>query len=316
MIPPEWIHQARERIQAHIRSTPLTFYPDRNIYVKWENRQITGSFKLRGALNKVLSLQPWERERGLVAASAGNHGAGLALAGQITGAPVTVFVPENASSLKVDLIQKMNAEVVRVPGGYGEAEQAGLEFAQANQRTWVSPYNDGQIIAGQASIALEILPELPEAETYTWIVPCGGGGLISGIATALRSQAGTRTTHRVIGVQSEASPFMHALYHRQSQEGIQDAPSLADGLSGPVEKDSLTIPIIHSTVNEFLLVSEEEIINALRFVWDRYGEVIEPSAATVFAVILSGKALSTPAILIVSGGNINLEIHQNLIGNR
>src|SRR5512139_457802 len=119
MIPLEWLQEARQRIQDHLRNTPLTMDPDEEIFIKWENRQVTGSFKIRGALNKVLSLQPWERERGLVAASAGNHGAGLALAGQITGAMVVVFVPEDASPLKIERMRSMGATVNLVPGGYG-----------------------------------------------------------------------------------------------------------------------------------------------------------------------------------------------------
>lgn len=314
MIPPEWLMEAQQRIQGHIRRTPLTFDQDRDLYLKWENHQITGSFKIRGALNKVLSLQPWERELGLVAASAGNHGSGLALAGQLTRTPVMVFVPEDATPLKIERIRSMGAEVILIPGGYGDAEQAGLAYATKNNVTWVSAYNDGQVIAGQGTIGLEVMADLPYGEKYTWLVPCGGGGLISGIGTAIKSLNPEGTNHRLVGVQSEASPYMHALYHLGNQDQVIEKASLADGLAGPVEKNSLTIPITRSTADDIVLVSEDDIIGAVKFAWDQYQEIIEPSAATVLAAIISGRVPDKPAVLIVTGGNIQPEIHQKLIG--
>ena len=314
MIPPDWLLEAQQRIQGHVRRTPLTFDQDNGLYLKWENHQVTGSFKIRGALNKVLSLQPWERERGLVAASAGNHGSGLALAGQMTGTPVMVFVPEDATPLKIERMRSMRAEVILIPGGYGDAEQAGLEYARKNNVTWVSAYNDGQVIAGQGTIGLEVMADLPLGEKYTWVVPCGGGGLISGIGTAMISLNLVGTSYRLVGVQSEASPYMHALYHLGNQEQVIEKASLADGLAGPVGKNSLTIPITRSTADDIVLVSEDDIIRAVKFAWDQYQEIIEPSAATVLAAILSGRVPDKPAVLIVSGGNIQPQIHQKLIG--
>ncbi len=237
MIPPEWLLDAQQRINENIRKTPLTYDLANGLYIKWENHQVTGSFKIRGALNKVLSLQPWERERGLVAASAGNHGAGLAFAAQMTGTPVTVFVPENATPIKIERMRSMNAIVIFVPGGYGDAEQAGLEYARKNNATWVSAYNDGQVIAGQGTLALEVLADLPDAGSFTWVVPCGGGGLISGIGTAIKFLNRPGSYHRLVGVQSEASPYMHVLYHRGDQDNVHEKESLADGLAGPVESE-------------------------------------------------------------------------------
>ena len=306
--------EAQQRIQGHVRITPLSFDQENGLYLKWENHQVTGSFKIRGALNKVLSLQPWERERGLVAASAGNHGSGLALAGQMTGTPVMVFVPEDATPLKIERMRSMRAEVILIPGGYGDAEQAGLEYARKNNVTWVSAYNDGQVIAGQGTIGLEVMADLPDGEKYTWVVPCGGGGLISGIGTAVKSLNLEGKNHRLIGVQSEASPYMHALYHLGNQDQVIEKASLADGLAGPVEKSSLTIPITRSTADDIVLVSEDDIIGAIKFAWAQYQEIIEPSAATVLAAIISGRVPDKPAVLIVSGGNIQPQIHQKLIG--
>ena len=177
---------------------------------------MTGSFKVRGALNKVLSLKDWEQQRGLVAASAGNHGQGVALAGNLVGAPVTVFVSEHAVPAKLEAMRQRGAALRLVPGGYAEAEAAGIVFAQESGSTWVSPYNDGQVIAGQATLAGEMLEQEPALAQATWLVPVGGGGLIAGIGLALE-RLGARP--RLVGVQSEASPFMHALFTRGGRMG-------------------------------------------------------------------------------------------------
>jgi threonine dehydratase len=315
MIPYDWLEFAQERLAPHIQTTPLGFDNNRKIYIKWENHQVTGSFKARGALNKVFCLQPWERERGLVAASAGNHGQGVALAGKLVGVPVTIFASEHAVATKVQAMRDLGAKVVLVPGGYGEAEKAGLEYAASQECTWVSPYNDAQIIAGQGTLGLDILDQLPELSQATWVVPAGGGGLLSGIGAALKSDPGARALqqHNLIGVQSEASPFLHGLYHHGSQEGVIENPSLADGLSGPVQDGSVTIPLVRSFVDDFILVSEEDIRQAIRFAWSEYHERIEGSAAVALAAVISGKISTRPAIIIITGGNIPLEVHAAII---
>ena len=188
MIPHEWITQAADRICPLIARTPLTFEADHNLWIKWENHQITGSFKLRGALNKLLTLQPWERERGLVTASAGNHGQGVAWAAGKIGAQATVFASDQAVPAKLDAMRQLGAEVRLVKGGYGEAERTALSFAREQGATWVSPYNDGQVIAGQATLGLEVLEQGADSAAVV-IIPVGGGGLISGcypISTARR----------------------------------------------------------------------------------------------------------------------------------
>src|SRR5512135_665308 len=161
MIPLEWISQARERIGPYIKETELTFDEKLGLYLKWENHQVTGSFKARGALNKIISLPDWEVERGLVTASAGNHGQGVALAARMKQAKVVVFASEHALEVKLQAMRDLGADIRLVPGGYGEAEQAGINYAGATGATWVSPYNDGMIIAGQGTIALELLQQLP-----------------------------------------------------------------------------------------------------------------------------------------------------------
>jgi threonine dehydratase len=312
MIPLEWIHQAAERISPHIHTTPVTFDSSKEIYIKWENHQVTGSFKIRGALNKVLNLKDWELERGLVTASAGNHGQGLAMAGKLVGARVRIFCSEHAIPAKLEAMRALGAEVNLVKGGYGEAEQTGISYSEKEGSTWVSPYNDDQVIAGQGTIGLEILEQLPNETLASWVVPTGGGGLISGIGTAVKMNS---SSSRVIAVQAEASPFFHALYQYGSQEGVQDLPTLADGLSGPVEHGSLTIPMVKRLVDRFVLVSEAEIAQAIAYAWRSYGERIEGSAAASLAAVLFEKVQDRPAVVIISGGNIQPEVHARILGS-
>jgi threonine dehydratase len=286
----------------------LTNDAELNLYLKWENQQVTGSFKARGALSKILSLEPWECQAGLVTASAGNHGQGVALAGKLVNAPVLVFASEHAVPAKVEAMRTLGAQVRFVDGGYETAETTAIQYAAEHKQTWVSAYNDGQVIAGQGSIGLEIATEIPPDASQTWVVPVGGGGMLAGIGAALERFP---SRPRLVGVNAEASAFMHALYHRGTQDGIPDEPTLADGLSGAVEADSLTIPLVKKYADDILTVSEEEIGNAIALCWRRYDERIEGSAAAALAVVLSGK-VKTPAVVVISGGNIQPEVHAEI----
>lgn len=312
MIPNAWLEEARQRITPYIKRTPLYFDERLNIYLKWENQQVTGSFKARGAFNRVLSLVDWERQRGLVAASAGNHGQGVAMAGQASNAPVTVFVSEHAVPTKVDAMRLLGAQVIMVPGGYSDAEKAGLEFAKAKQKTWISPYNDGLVIAGQGTIGLEVQEEIPLIDHATWLVPISGGGLIAGIAIAIK-EVSSHARKQLVGVQTTASPFFHALYYKGSQDNEIELPSLADGLAGPVEANSITIPIVRRYVDEIILVDEDEIRRAIAYAYVHYHERIEGSGAVTLAAVLSGKIKSKPAVVIISGGNIQPEVHKEIV---
>lgn len=315
MFPFSWIQEAAINIQPYILQTPLTYDEELDLYLKWENLQITGSFKARGALNKTITLQDWERQRGLVTASAGNHGQGLALAGKEFDTPVTIFTSQNAARNKVEAMQALNATTFTVQGGYAVVESAGLAYAQEHQATWVSPYNDAQVIAGQGTVALEVLQQAPHLSDAAWLVPVGGGGLISGLALAVKENPGINhhEKQKIVGIQSEASAYMHAIFYNNSQENVVEYPSLADGLEGAVEKQSLTIPITRRLVDEIILVSEDDIVNAIRYAWKKYLQIIEGSGAVTLAAILSGKIIHRPAIAIISGGNIDKPLHEELI---
>jgi threonine dehydratase len=309
MIPHEWLTQAASRLQDRIKRTPLTHDPKNDLYLKWENRQSTGSFKVRGALNKVLTLENWERQQGLVTASAGNHGQGVALAGRETGARVTVFASEHAVPFKLEAMRKLGAEIHLVAGGYPEAEKAGIAYAAQTRSIWVSPYNDAQVIAGQGSLGLALIEQMPLNENYTCLVPVGGGGLIAGIGAAIE-YSGRRI--QLVGVQSEASQSMYSIYHKISPTGILEKDSLADGLSGTIEPGSITIPLVQKYANGFVLVSEEEISQAIAYSWYYYGERIEGSAATALAAVLTGKVAHRPVVIVITGGNIQPEIHSQI----
>ncbi len=309
MIPDEWLDQALERLNRHIEQTPFTYDADNELFIKWENHQVTGSFKARGALNKVLSLDPWERENGLIAASAGNHGQGVALAAQLVGAHAIVFASDHAVPAKVQAMQALGAEVRLVPGGYAEAEQTAIQFAAEQHIAWISPYNDGQIIAGQGTLGLEMLAQLGSRQALVCLVPAGGGGLAAGVGAAF-SRANNRIA--LVAVQSEASPFLHAIYQSGSQENVTELDSIADGLSGPVENGSLTIPMVRRCVDGFELVSEEEIARAIAYAWHHYQERIEGAAAVTLAAVLTNKIAERPAIVTITGGNIQPELHEQI----
>jgi threonine dehydratase len=308
MIPDEWLDQAALRIAPHIRRTLLTNDAELNIYLKWENQQVTGSFKARGALNKVLALEKWEQAAGLVTASAGNHGQGVALVGKLVSAPVIVFASNHAVPSKVEAMQKMGAQVRFVEGGYELAEATAKQFAGDEKQTWVSAYNDGQVIAGQGTIGIELQADLPLDDKVTVAVPVGGGGLLAGIGAALERQP---LRPRLVGVNAEASAFMNALYRGGSQEGVVDLPTLADGLSGALETGSITIPLVRKFADDIVTVSEEEIGWAIAFAWQKYRQVIEGSGAVGLAAVLAGK-VKPPAVVVITGGNIQPEVHAEL----
>lgn len=322
MIPFDWFQLARTRIQPHINQTPLTWDTERGLFLKWENHQVTGSFKSRGAINKVLSLEEWERRRGLVAASAGNHGQGVALAGQLTDCQVEIFVPDHAAAIKIERMRAMGAGLHLVEGGYAAAEAAAKQHAERENKTFISPYNDPQIIAGQGTLALEVLAQMEkvtpiqnqnsdsEQLEQTWLVPVGGGGLISACGAVL---AKLKVASRLIGIQPEASAFTYNLFHRGTQDGVEDRPTLADGLSGAIEADSITVPMLRTLVNSVIVVSEEDIQRAVAFAWYTYNQRIEGSAAVTLAALMAGQVKSRPCVLVLSGGNIDATVFESIL---
>jgi threonine dehydratase len=304
-IPLADIQAARRRVAEHILSTPVTRDEGLGLWLKWENRQITGSYKPRGALNMVLSLDRSALERGLIACSAGNHGQGVALAGQKAGASVAIYVPESTPRIKLDKMRALGAKVILVPGLYGDAEAAAMQAAREQGKVYVSPYNDPLVMAGAGTVALDWLEQTPGLGAV--LIPVGGGGLISGFGSAAR---GLRPGLTVFGVQSEASAFMHAEYYRGNSSDVPDLPTLTDGLAGSIEPGSATIPLTRQIAAGILLVSEEEVERAIAYAYHRHGEVVEGSGAVGLAAVMAGKVESTGSLgLLVTGGNIDPDKH-------
>lgn len=309
MIPINWIKDSANRIKGKIEKTPITYDPKLNVYLKWENQQKTGAFKIRGALNKILTLEPWEQERGLVAVSAGNHGLGVAYAAKLVGAKATVFIPEKTAKNKEDAILSYGATVHKIKGDYRDAEKEAQSYAIKKGATWISPYNDGQIIAGQASLGMELMEQIKPFDADACLVPVSGGALISGIGLAFRN---SKYKIKLIGVQAENSSFFYSLYHFGSDKKVVEIKSVADGLTGGVEKKSMTIPLVRSMADDFVLVSEDEIEQAIAYVWYHYNVVIEGSAAVPVAAILNNKVVANKPILILTGSNIQTVFHKEI----
>lgn len=309
MINLESVQAAAIRIKGKIEKTPLTFDPKLNIYIKWENKQKTGAFKIRGALNKILALAPWEQERGLVAVSAGNHGLGVAYAARLVGAKATVFLPEETAKNKEEAILNYGATINKINGDYSLAEKEAQNFAVKRGATWISPYNDVQVIAGQATLGMELIDQIQPYDSDVCLVPVSGGALVSGIGLAYKLKS---IKTKLIGIQSRNSAFFYSLYHYGTMKDVTESKSVADGLSGGVEKNSMTIPLVRSMLDDFLLVEEEEIEQAIAYVWYHYHTIIEGSAAVPFAAILNNKVQSHKPVLILTGSNIQSDYHKKI----
>jgi threonine dehydratase len=228
-------------------------------------------------------------------------------------ARVIVFASSHAVPAKVEAMRELGAEVRLVDGGYEAAELAAQAYASETGSTWISPYNDGQVIAGQATAGVELIEQLIELDAPVFpravIVPVGGGGLISGVGMALQR---LNSRPRLIGAQSTASPFFHALYYNGSQSGVIEQESLADGLAGAVEEGAITIPLVRRWVDALVLVTEKEIARAIAYAWQRFGEKIEGSAGAALAAAMGAAVKERPAVVILSGGNIQPEVHAGI----
>jgi len=306
---------AASRINSKIRNTPLVEIGANGLLLKCEQDQVTGSFKVRGALNKILQLTPEEISRGIVAASAGNHGLGVAYAAREAGAQAIIVVPDDAVKTKVDGIRALGCEVILVSGGFGAAEAKGRALASERNAIWVSPYNDRQVIEGQGTLGLEVDRQIRErsGEAGDWdvYVPVSGGGLACGVGLALKG----RGDYRVIGVQTEAAPYMSVFLSGGDVDDVMEKTTLADGLAGPVERGSMTFDLLPRAVDEIRLVSESEMIKTLEFAQSRLGLMVEPSAAVALAAALRADD-GRQRVVILSGGNIAPELKSALESGR
>jgi threonine dehydratase len=311
-VQPADIIRARHRLSGYLRPTPLEAAPGlgENIWLKLENTNQTHSFKARGALNAMLSLSPDARERGVVTASSGNHAQGVAYAAHLLRVRAKILMPEHTPRRKVDGARRYGAEVVLFGTNYDETEAEGRRLEAAEEMTFVSPYNDPAVVAGAGTVGLEILDDLPEVERV--IVPAGGGGLISGVGLAVKSHL---PLAEVIGVCSVSTPALYNFLHGTDYPQVWD--TLAEALSGEIEAGSITFDLAKAVVNRAVLVSEETIAEAMRWLAFQAGWLVEGGGAVGVAALLSGviPADGKPTVVVVSGGNLDeITIHQVLSG--
>ncbi len=303
--------EAAGRIAPHIRRTPTERSPalsqlaGRDVYLKLENLQRTGAFKIRGALNALMRLDATTRAAGVVTASAGNHGQGVAFAAQLVGVPATVVLPQGVPLAKLTQVQRSGAETVLADGGYDEAHAVGLEIARERGRAYVHAFDDADVIAGQGTVALELLEDADELDTL--VVPVGGGGLIAGIALAASER---KPRLRIIGVQSEsASAFAESF--RAGRVVERAAATIADGISvrRPAER---TLAIVKQYVDDVITVSDQAIARAIVVLLERTKMLAEGAGAAGIAAVLeaNGRVGGQRVGVVVSGGNID----PNLLG--
>lgn len=300
------IRAAERRISRCIIRTPLVFSPTfseitgAQIYLKLETLQRAGSFKVRGASNKILSHLTEIGDTGVVAASAGNHAQGVAVAAHSADIPVTIIMPEWSSLSKQEAARGYGAQVII----HGQSLEESIEKAQEIARTGrllIHPYDDEEVIAGQGTIALEIFADLPDADMI--VVPVGGGGLIAGIATAAKEQ---NPDIKIIGVQAEACPSAREAIRQGSPVMVPAGKTIADGIR-VAETGVATFPALQRYVDQLVLVSEEEIADAILLLLERKHIVAEGAGAVPLAAIMNGSVEIVPGskiVLVISGGNI------------
>jgi threonine dehydratase len=292
------------------RSETLSRASGTHAFLKLENLQMTGAYKERGALNKLLTLAPAERARGLIAASAGNHAQAVAYHGGRLGVTVTIVMPETTPIMKVANTRAHGARVVLCGTNYDEAHAEARRLEQAEGLTFVHPFDDPLVIAGQGTLGLEILDQVPDVDAV--VVPVGGGGLISGVAAAVKAR---RPAVRVVGVEAELIPCMQAALQAGRPVTLAPAATLADGIAVKRAGD-LTFEHVRAHVDELVTVTEEEIASAILYCLEKEKTVAEGAGAVGVAALLNRKVRGLEGrrvVTVVSGGNIDVNIVARII---
>ena len=313
MLTLDKIYHARFILKQVARKTDLIaaphLCPDTDLYLKTENLQVTGSFKVRGAYYKISQLTAEERAKGVIACSAGNHAQGVALAATRMGIRSVVCMPDGAPLMKVESTKRLGAEVELVRGTYDDAHDRAVELQQQTGMTFIHPYDDELVIAGQGTIGLEILDQLPDVDAV--IVPVGGGGLIAGVAFAIKS---LRPEVKVYGVQAAGAPSMAQAYHTGRYQTLEAVDTFADGIAVKTPGE-LTFAMAESYVDDIVTVSEDEIAAAILALMENQKLVAEGAGATPVAAALFGKLplADKKTACLISGGNIDVNILSRVI---
>ena len=309
MIPDlvQRITQAERQIRPHVRETPvvqslaLSEATGADVWLKCENLQVTGSFKARGATHRMLSLPEDVRRRGVIAASSGNHGVGVAYAGHTLGIPVTVYVPDFVSPAKSAAMRRLGATVTVFGTDGLDTETEARRVANAHGQAYVSPYNDWSVVAGQGTVGVELRRQLDDISTV--IVAVGGGGLIGGTGAYLKHFA---PNVRVIGAQPANSNVMIESMRVGRVVAIPSSPTLSDGTAGGIELDTVTFALCRSVVDEWIEIGEEEIAAAMRHAIEVEHMLIEGSAGVAIAALSKCGALPSGRVVVVlCGANVS-----------
>jgi threonine dehydratase len=312
----EAIQAARATIKGVARLTPVVESRhlgdaiNASVLLKAENLQRTGSFKIRGGYNRIAALSDAQRERGVVAASAGNHAQGVALAAQMLGVPATIYMPVDASMAKVEATRGYGATIEFVGVTFDDAQQAARDHAQREGSTFVSAFDDELIIAGQGTLAVELIDQVGEFDVV--VVPCGGGGLLGGMALALKTLA---PATRVIGVQAAGCAAMVRSIEHGAIEAAVRAQTIADGIAVK-QPGELTFPLVARYVDEMVTVTDEEIVETISLLLERHKLLVEGAGAAGAAVLHGGELRGLAGkrvVVVLSGGNIDLPLLQSVI---
>lgn len=314
MLTLDCIYRASFALKNVIRRTDLIYAPQINnesqVYLKPENLQYTGSFKLRGACYKISCLTEEEKARGVIACSAGNHAQGVALGATKHGIKSLICLPEGAPISKVEATKRYGAEVCLVPGVYDDAYQKALQLKEEKGYTFIHPFDDEHVIAGQGTIGLELLNQLPDVEVV--IVPIGGGGLISGVAYALKS---LKPDVKVYGVQAQGAPSMLRSIEHERRECLSSVSTIADGIAVK-EPGEHTFDLCSKYVDGIVTVTEDEICAAILALMEQQKLIAEGAGAVAVAAAMFNKVpvAGKKTICVVSGGNIDVTILSRVIG--
>ncbi|TAK73111.1 MAG: threonine/serine dehydratase [Gammaproteobacteria bacterium] len=301
---------AEKRIRPYVRETLLDYsvslsrLTDCQVYLKCEILQYTGAFKARGAMNKLLSLTPTQAQHGVVTASSGNHGAAVAFGLNKLKIPGVIFLPENASPAKIENIRNYDIPIEFYATTHLQTELYAIDYAKQRNMLYISPYNDPQVIGGQGTIGLELVRQLDKIDAV--LVPVGGGGLIAGIAGYLKSVS---SKIKIIGCLPENSPVMAASIKAGKIIEMETKPTLSDGTAGGIAKDAITFELCQQFVDDYILVSENEIKNGIITSLKHQHLLIEGAAGVALAALLkkAQEFQGKNVVIVLSGANISLE---------
>ena len=315
MLNLEKIREAAARISSHIHRTPVLtsrLFNERagcEVFFKCENLQRAGSFKIRGASNKILSLTADEKRRGVAAFSSGNHAQAVALASREAGVSAVIAMPDDAPKSKVAATREYGAEIIFYDRQHQDRETVAIEISQRDGRVMVPPYDDYLILAGQSTCGLEFLEEVPDLDCL--LTPCSGGGLFAGVSSAAKA---LNPHIRCFAVEPETADDTQQSFRKGERVAIGPPPTIADGLR--VQSPGvLTFPILQQTAEDVLTVSDDQIVDTMKFMLSRMKLLLEPSGAAAAAAVLHGKLPSSVkrAGVVLSGGNIDAEFLATLL---